>query len=217
MQRKIIKYSFSILLLLVVAYNSVYFKKLDEVKTAASNGFDAAKYARNFYNNKLLPDLNRAIELDTLIQLLKTAPEQTFKGYSHALDIGNTRYFLVKGEGNITAIGEDAIAVALTNDGAKREIKIATEFIYGNAIRDASGLMNLNDFSSVMDFNSVSEEVNKIIRKEVVPAFKAKAKAGDLLQFVGAIELNQVHLNLDSIQVVPVTLAIEKPPTPKGE
>jgi len=210
MQRKIIKYSFSILLLLVVAYNSVYFKKLDEVKATASNGFDAAKYARNFYNNKLLPNLNRAIEIDTLIQLLKTTPEQTFKDYSHALDIGNTRYFLVKGEGNITTIGEDAITVALKNDSGKKEVKIATEFIYGNAIRDASGLMNLNDFSSIMDFNNVSEEVNKIIRKEVVPVFKSKAKEGDLVQFSGAVELNGAHLNLDSIKVVPVTVTIVK-------
>src|SRR5690349_9867957 len=109
MQRKIIKYTLSVLLLLVVAYNSVYFKKLDEVKAAASNGFDAAKYARTFYNNKLLPNLTKAVEISTLIQLLKTAPEQTFKDYSHALDIGNTRYFLVKGDGDVTAIGEDAI------------------------------------------------------------------------------------------------------------
>jgi predicted lipoprotein len=208
MKRKIIKYSFSILLLIIVAYNSVYFKKLDEVKAAASNGFDAAKYARSFYNNKLLPNLNKAVELNTLIQLLKTTPQQTFEAYSHALDIGNTRYFLVKGEGSISAVNEDAISVAVKNDSSKREITIATEFIYGNAIRDASGLMNLNDFSSIMDFNNVSEEVNKIIRKEVVPPFRSKVKEGNLIQFAGAIELNQAHLNLDSIKVVPITLGI---------
>jgi len=208
MQRKIIRYSLSILLLLFVAYNSVYFKKLDEVKAAITTGFDAAKYAHNFYKDKLLPNLNKAVEIDTLIQLLTTAPGQAFKDYSHAINIGNTRYFLVKGAGNITTVGEDATTVTIKNNDTKKEIKIATEFIYGNAIRDASGLMNLSDFSSIMDFNNVSEDVNKIVRKEVVPAFKAKAKAGDIVQFSGAIELNQAHLNLDSIKVMPITLAI---------
>lgn len=211
MQKKALKYFVSIALLIVVAYNSVYFKRLDEVKAAStSKQFDAASYARNFYSKKLLPNLDKAIELNTLLSLVKSEPDKAFKDYSHALGIGNVRYFLVKGEGAITGIDENDVAITLKSDSAKKEIKIATEFVFGNAIRDASGLININEFNSTMDFNNVSAEVNKIIRTEVLPTFKTNAKQGDLVRFSGAIELNQAHLNADSIEVIPISLRILK-------
>lgn len=209
MQKKVIKYALSGLLLLLLAYRSVYFKKLDEVKLASSSkGFDAPAYARNFYQNRLLPRTDSAIETGNLISALKRNPDNAFRDYAHALDIGNIRYFLVRGEGTISSVDEDAVTVALKNDSLKTEVKIATEFVYGNAIRDASGLINLNDFSSTSDFNAVSEETNKIVRKEVVPPFKAKAREGNRIGFWGAIELNQKHLNLDSVEVIPIRLLV---------
>jgi hypothetical protein len=42
--RKIIRYAAFFILIAIVAYNSVYFKKLDEVK-AGTTSFNAASYA----------------------------------------------------------------------------------------------------------------------------------------------------------------------------
>jgi predicted lipoprotein len=211
MQKKALKYIISIMLLLVVAYNSVYFKKLDEVKAAStSRKFDAVAYANNFYNKKLVPNLDKSVDINVLLELVKSDPAKAFKEHSHALGIGNIRYFLVHGEGVITSIGENAVSLQLKGDSTSKLIKIATEFVYGNAIRDASGLVDINEFNSTMDFNNVSAEINKIVRTNVLPAFKASAKAGDVVKFSGAIELNQAHLKTDNIEVVPVVLEIVK-------
>jgi hypothetical protein len=59
-----------------------------------------------------------------------------------------------------------------------------------------------------MDFNNVSAEINKIVRTEVLPSFKEKGKVGDSVIFSGAIELNQAHLNLDHIEVAPISLKL---------
>ena len=207
--KKSLKYIITIVIIGLVAYNSVYFKKLDEVKAAGSaKQFDAVAYARNYLNNKLPAALNNAIEINTLTALLKTEPQKTFEKYSHALGIGNIRYFLVKGQGEITNIEDDATSVLVKNDTTGQVVKIATEYVFGNAIRDASGLININEFNNTMDFNNVSAEINKIVRTEVLPPFKAQAKKGDRMDFTGAIELNQVHLKLDNIEVVPITLKI---------
>lgn len=206
MKKNWIKYIVWGVLIVVVAYNSVYFKKLDAVKAAStSKQFDAASYAASFYNKKLLPNLSRAVDLSDLLSQLQTAPAQAFATYSHALGIGNIRYFLIKGIGKIQSIEEDAVTVALNNDTTKL-IKITTEFIYGNAIRDASGLIDINEFNSTMDFNNVSAEVNKIIRTTVIPPFKAVAKPGATVQFTGAIELNQAHINTENLEIVPIKL-----------
>ena len=187
----------------------MYFRNLDDVKTESSSGvFNASTFARSFYDNKLLLRVDSAVDLSTLISLLGSEPEQAFKQYSRALAIGNIRYFLVRGEGTITSIGDDAVALELNSQSIKTNVNIATEFVYGNAIRDASGLLNLNDFSNTADFNSISENINYIIRKEVLPPFVATAKPGRSVKFAGAIELNEKYVDVDSIEIVPIRLSV---------
>jgi len=207
--KKSLKYIITIAVILLVAYNSVYFKKLSEVKAAnSSKQFDAVAYAQNYLVKKLPVALNKAMEVNELTTLLQSNPKEAFEKYSHALGIGNIRFFLVKGRGEITKVEDDATFVLVKNDSASQVIKIATEYVFGNAIRDASGLININEFNNTMDFNNVSAEINKIIRRDVLPPFKASAKKGDVVEFTGAVELNAAHLKLDNIEVVPVSLKI---------
>ncbi|MFT2010022.1 DUF2291 domain-containing protein [Pontibacter sp. 13R65] len=205
--KKSIKYGIMLLVALVLAYNSVYFKSLSEVKASpASDQFDAATYANEFWNTKLTPGLDQAVEINSLIAQLKADKAAAFASHSHALGIGNIRYFLIKGEGEITAVGENTVTVVAASEEGQQPVKLETEFVYGNAVRDAQGLIDLTDFTSTMHLNSVSEEINKKIRTEVIPPFRANAKKGQHVQFVGAIELNQEHLRLDEIEVMPVSL-----------
>jgi predicted lipoprotein len=204
--KKALKYTIWVVVLLIVAYNSVYFRKLDEVKATATKEFDAKSYARNYYDRKLTPVLANSVEINELLAMVQRDKENTFSRYSHALGLGNVRFFLVKGEGVITGINENDIVVLSKTDTTQRAFKIATEFVFGNAIRDASGLIDINEFTNTTDLNSVSAEVNKIVRNEVLPPFKAKAKKGDKVQFYGAVELNREHLNTDDPEVIPITL-----------
>ena len=211
MLKRGLRYFLSIAIIFLLAYNSVYFKKLDEVKkVAVSRKFDPALYAKNYLHKKLIPELGNAIEINMLVGLLKTAPEETFQKYSHALGIGNIRFFLVKGRGQILDLDDNAAVIIVKTDSTIQKINLATEFVFGNAIRDASGMININEFNNTMDFNNVSAEINKIIRNEVLPAFKKEARKGDTIQFTGAIELNKIHLKLDNIEVIPIQLKILK-------
>ena len=203
---KPIRYLLYVAVIALLAYNSVYFKKLDEVK-AGTAAFDAAGYARDFWEKKLTPGLSKAVELNALTALLKTDKEKAFSEHSHALGIGNIRYFLVKGEGVVSEVNENEVKVAV----GENEVRIATEYIFGNAVRDASGAIDINAFTNSMDFNNVSAEINKLIREKVVPPFKSKVKKGDRVAFHGAIELNREHLQVKDIEIIPVSLQIEKP------
>lgn len=209
---KILKYLAALILALFIGYNSVYFKKLSEVKAGTTDGkFNAEKYTRNFWDKKLIPSLNKAIEINLLLQQLKTNPEKAFKDHAHALGIGNLQYFMVKGEGQVSAINENE--VELTLSGAQNQsAKIAIEYVYGNAVRDASGLLNMNEFDNTAEFNEVSAGINNIIRKEVLPSFKKQVAVNDNVQFVGAIELNRKFLNLNDIEITPVQLKFNKTP-----
>ena len=209
MLRKYLKYLVILIVVGFVLTNAVYIKKLSEVQAATlTKKFDAESYAHTFWAEKLIPSLNKAIEIDTLVARLKKQPEKTFNAYSHALGIGNLKYFLVKGNGKVLSVGENSVTVLVNSATAKNVIEIATEYVYGNAIRDASGIISMNEFDNTMNFNEVSAGINKIVRTKVLPDFIATVKQGATVQFAGAIELNKKHLSLKEIEVVPIALKI---------
>jgi predicted lipoprotein len=209
MLRKAFKYTLTVAALAVIVSNSVYIKRLDEVKASSLEGqFNATSYARQFWEQQLLPNLSRAIEVNQLVALLKTNPESTFEAHSNALGIGNIRFFLVQGQGEVAAINENDVTVVVGSAAGQREVRIATEYIFGNAVRDASGLIDINAFDNTMHFNNVSAELNTIIRMEVLPPFKASVQKDQVVTFTGAIELNQEYLNLEEIEVIPIALTI---------
>ncbi|PTR01093.1 putative lipoprotein DUF2291 [Mucilaginibacter yixingensis] len=201
--KKGIKYTVWAVIVLALAFNSIYFKKLSEVK-ASDKKFDAVAYAKGLYA-KLPSVTDKAITLDQLVNEVNADKAKAFSDYGHALAIGSTRFFMVKGSGVVKEINESD--VLLTTAGGN-DVSIATEFVFGNAVRDASGQVNLNDFSNTVDLSNISSEVDKIIRAQVLPAFKAAVKKGDKVDFTGAIELNQEHLNLGEVELMPVSLNI---------
>ena len=207
MRRKFLKYSVGLAAVVLVGYNSLYFRKLDEVKAErAGRAFNAAAYAENFWDKELMPGLGRAVELDTLLPMLASNRSLAFDRYSHALGIGNLRYILVRGSGKVVGVDADDVTVSVAGLSGQT-VKIATEYIFGNAARDATGLININDFVNTMDFNNVSAEINKIIRVRVLPLLKG-VKVGDVLAFTGAVELNKEHLNTSGLEAIPVAIKV---------
>lgn len=201
--KKGIKYTIWVIVVLFLAYNSIYFKKLSEVK-ASDKKFDAAAYAKGLYA-KLPGITEKAITFDQLVNEVNADKAKAFADYGHALAIGSTRFFMVKGSGVVKQINESDVALTTTGNN---NLRIATEFVFGNAVRDASGQVNLNDFTNTVDLSNISSEVDRVIRAEVLPPFKSAVKKGDTVDFTGAVELNQEHLNLDDVELMPVSLNI---------
>lgn len=207
--KKFLKYLAALVILLFVGYHSVYFKKLDEVKAGASVGkINTTAYSRTFWDKKLPPALDKAVALAGLINQLHTSPENAFKTHGKALGIGDLKYFLVKGEARVQQVNENDIVIVQPSEKENITLRIATEYVFGNAVRDASGLINMNEFDNTADFNEVSAGINKIIREEVLPEFRKTIKKDDSISFTGAIELNKKFLNLRDIEITPVQLTI---------
>ena len=199
------KYIFGIVAVGFLGYHSVYFQALDKRLAADTEiEFDAKAYVEGIWSNELMKVYNDAPDISLIIESLKSDSAGAFEKYGSSLGIGNIGYFRVKGQGTVASINENNVLVKV----GRTIIEIETEFVYGNAIRDASGLVKVNDYDNTSDFNSISESINEKIREEVIPVFRPGVKTGDKLRFQGAIELNQAHLDLEQIEVIPLTLQI---------
>jgi predicted lipoprotein len=198
---KIIKYALIAATLLLVGYNSIEIKPLDKVKKAGQK-FDAVTYARNYLTKTLPSVYGKATPIEDLVGLINSDKNKAFNDLSHAVSIGNIRHFLVRGEGIVSKINEDDIVLIVKD----KTVRIATEFIYGSSIRDAAGLFDIKQFTNNADMNNVSAEINKIIKTDIVPFFKQRVKVGDAVQFIGALELNQEHPQMDNFEILPIEL-----------
>ncbi|WP_256009670.1 DUF2291 domain-containing protein [Desertivirga xinjiangensis] len=204
--KKGIKYLLIAVCFVLLAYNSVYVKKLSDMKKTEEKAFDAYAYAKDFLYKKVPAGKDKALDLSQLLADLKNNPRQAFSN-SHAQNNGDIRFFMVKGKGQITRIDDSNTYLSLP--GSSAQIALATEYIIGNAARDGSGIISVDEFTTTMDMNTVSEELNKLIRAEVLPPFEAKAKQGDIVDFTGCIELNQARSLPDTIEVIPLILEVK--------
>ncbi len=205
-----IKYLLLIVVIGLVAYKSVYVKKLSGMKVTTDKKFNAVAFSKKLWEEELPTKLGSAVELGTFIKATQANPAEAFSKYTNALGIGNYRYALIKAEGFVTDINEDDITLQVKLDDSLVTAKLATEFIYGNAIRDASGLVDVKDFPNTMDLNNISEELNKMVRTTVLPTFKSAVKKDDKIIVTGAIEIHKEHIKWNELEIIPVQLQIIK-------
>jgi predicted lipoprotein len=209
--KKLLNYSLLVILSLFLIYNSVYFENLDARRQQlALKHFDPAEYVSDFWHKKVPANLTRSIPATDLLSALNTDIVQTGQKFGRTLGLASTYFFLISGEGRVLDLTDEGILLAVFKDQNSIDILIATNFIYGNAIRDASGLIDVSDFPNSMEFNSISSEINKVVTYEVIPLFLNKVRVGDEITFFGATEVNKDEPELNPLRVIPIQVKINE-------
>ncbi|MHC4726642.1 MAG: DUF2291 family protein [Planctomycetota bacterium] len=191
---KACKYAAAAVIIAFLVYNSIYFENLEDIKEQRRRGtFNAAEYARDFWDNQLFSVLDKAVDIKELIELFNTNMNEAIRRYGKAPGVSRTYAYLIRGNGIILTIGKDFLEVSIREPQTNPDIKISLGFyIPGNAVRDASGLIDVSKFSDTMKFNEISSEINKIVAKEVIrPFMDTKPRVGKKIRFFGATQVAQ--------------------------
>jgi predicted lipoprotein len=127
--------------------------------------------------------------------------------FGHSPGLSSTACFIVKGSGRITGIAGDSIKVSLDGATAPSEVKLSTGWVFGNTVRDATGLLNASDFSNSQDFNDISAELDHLVETRVLPELRKRSQVGKPIQFVGCLEFEEGDLP-ETIEIVPVRVEL---------
>lgn len=193
----------------VVLYNSVYFEKLDaRKKIEALQNFDSKAYVDQFWRERLPDALDRSTPVADVLSGLNIDILLTGEKFGRTLGLASTYYFLLHGEGRVLEITDDGVLLSLSPHQSESDIIIATNYIFGNAIRDASGLIDVSDFPNSMEFNTISRDINKFVTTEVVPSFYHKVMPGITLEFYGAAEVNKDEPELYPLKIIPIKVQV---------
>ncbi|WP_163407207.1 DUF2291 domain-containing protein [Flavobacterium ajazii] len=204
MKKKYI-YILAFLIIAILGYNSVYFKKLSDIKKVKKESFDFKAFADSIYYKGILKS-KKTIALTDLIASIRANQEAAFKKHGNRLGIGNSAYFMIKSTGKIIDIKDGIYTIADKKNGV---VFIDTKYIFGNDLRDASGLVKLTDFKTNAQFNKVSESLNEIVRNEIIPKETKNVKLGDSISFSGAIKLNKKQTLFTDLLIIPSQIKLQ--------
>ena len=157
--------------------------------TAAANApaaFDAAAAAAKFWQADLPAAIPRAVALSTLAPAVRANAESAKTQFAKAAGLG-AAYFFLRGSGKVVARDRNYLRIA--PDGAATEI-VALRLgpIFGNTVRDGSGLLDVNAFPGLQEFNDLSAALNALAEKNVLPLLREKAVVGTTVRFAGCAE-----------------------------
>ena len=165
--------------------------------------FDAASYVDTFWSGLLQDSLGNAIDAGELLAAFAEDFEGTAERFGHRLGLSGHSSYLVSGQGEIVTQDAFSVSIALHNDGPIAVV-IETGPVFGNAIRDGSGLLNVSDFENAQDFNALSAEINLRVEQEVLPALKDNAAVGTTVRFVGGVEVSDMAGVPTTLTLVPI-------------
>ena len=152
----------------------------------ATGAFDAKTAAEKFWRDRLIPAAAGAADVARVVDAVRANPEAARKSFGKTAGVGAACFF-VRGSGKVVARERNVLHVAV--DGASKEI-IALRIgpVFGNTVRDGTGLLDVNAFPGLQEFNALSAELNAIAERAVLPSLRDKANVGATVRFAGCAE-----------------------------
>jgi predicted lipoprotein len=182
--------------------------KIATAEKAAAT-FDPATFADTFWTKKLLPTLPKAINAQTLLTAIQADPAAAKTNFSRSVGIGGTYYYFLSGTGQVTAVSDDEVSLAITPGSTNTEVSLQTSLIFGNALRDGTSLLNVNDYPNSQDFNAISEALNHLVETRVLPKLREQAKIGAKISFSGCTEIDDESTDLKPLKIIPIKIENE--------
>jgi len=145
--------------------------------------FDAVAFAGRFWSEELLPATSTATDAGTLLVALRADPAASAKTHAHRVGLGSAAYYFARGTGRITAVERSRLLVEIGGE----TVAIRTGPVFGNAVRDGTGLLDVNQVPGLAEFNALSAEFNRLVEARVQPALK-DAAVGATVTFAGCAE-----------------------------
>ena len=166
--------------------------------------FDPIGVAAKIWQTDLPAAAARAVEFTTLASALRTDAGAARATFAKTSGLGAS-YFFVRGSGQVIAREHNLLRLAV--DGAPGEtVAIRLGPVFGNTVRDGCGLLDVNSFPGLQEFNALSAELNALVEKNILPGVRDHAKVGATVTFVGCAEAPDVAPNAGEplLTIVPI-------------
>ncbi len=168
----------------------------------AREPFNAETAAATFWAERLVLAGGAATDADIFVKASSNDATGAARQYGRHTGLGGPDLYFLRGEAKVSAIDRKGVWLA-TQPAANVQMVLLTGPIFGNALRDCTGLLDLKDYSS-FDFNALSSELNLLAETRVQPILRERAVIGATVQFVGCAEDGGMSDGSRVLRVVPI-------------
>jgi predicted lipoprotein len=171
---------------------------------AAAGG---AMSAQAFWDERLAKSLDKAVDVQQLLAEIGRDPEAARTKHARQVGLGGSYFYFVRGAGRVVSKDVNGVGIAFA-EGADPAVVLEAGPIFGNAVRDGTGLLDVNDYANSQDYNALSEDLNKLVEQRVLPALRERAAVGSEVRFTGVAEVADESTDLRPLRVVPVAVEV---------
>jgi predicted lipoprotein len=162
-----------------------------------------AVFAEKFWTERLLVSRDRASDAAVVAAAIVKDPASAVKTYGHEAGIGGMAYYYLKGVGRVVEVERNRLRLALEGSGSP-EIELQTGNIFGNAVRDGTGLITINDLPSLQDYNTLAAELDQRVETRILPVLRKLTGPGARVEFVGCAEAREPIAGQPDLSLVPI-------------
>ena len=188
-------------------FHVVPLKQATAEKVAAT--FNATQFAETFWTNRLLASLDKTVKADGLLSEIHADAAAAKKKFSRSVGLSEGYFYFVSGSGRILSVSDDEVLIAVSENSTSPEISLQTGLIFGNTLRDGTGLLNASDYPNSQDFNDISAALNHIVETRVQPKLREQAKVGGKISFVGCAEVADEASDLRPLKIIPIQTEVQ--------
>jgi len=188
-------------------FHIVPLKTVTAQKEAAT--FNPTNFAESFWSGQLSAAKGRAVKAEVLVPAIQTDAAAAKTNYSRTVGMSDAYFYFVSGTGRVLAVSDDEVSLAVTPGATNAEVALETGLVFGNAVRDGTGLLSANDYPNSQDFNDVSAALNHIVETRVLPKLHEQAKVGVTVSFAGCAEVDDESSDLKPLKVIPIEATVQ--------
>jgi len=174
----------------------------------ASSEFNPTNFANAFWDEQLVNAADKAVDATKLLDAIAANPDNAQKDYGRFFGETSVYYFFLRGTGRVVSVAGDSVGLSLKPEGNDVDVSISLDFVFGNAVRDGTGLLNVSDYPDVGQLNGISACLNQIVENRVLPELRRIVVVGKRVRFVGCAEVARAK-DLKPLKLVPIIVQLD--------
>jgi predicted lipoprotein len=182
-------------------------KAVREAQTGAQS--NATEFVGKFWEEKLLPATAQAAEATQVLETIEAGPEKVREQFGRTVGVSSSYFLFVRGAGVVVKVSEDGIDLAVSGKSEVADVSVPLGLVFGNAVRDGTGLLDSSNYPNAQEFNDLSAALNSMVETNVLPQLQRMAAVGKRIRFAGCVEVEDEERDLKPLKLVPISVSLE--------
>lgn len=199
-----------VLAVLCWVFPPFHIRSVKQVKAEIAGAqFNPTDFVAQFWNVKLLTAANHASDASAVLTVIGASPQKVKEQFGRTVGVSSSYFLFLRGSARVVTVDADSIGLSLKPQGNDVDISVPLGLVFGNAVRDGTGLLDSSSYPNAQEFNDISAALNHIVETQVLPEFQRVAKVGVKVQFVGCAEVADEDSDLKPLKLSPISVKVE--------